>query len=59
MASVRMTPQLRREINYNGGDLFKDQIMKAKDALADDFWQRAAERYAADKQKWLCYLRNG
>ena len=48
MASVRMTPQLRREINYNGGDLFKDQIMKAKDALADDFWQRAAERYAAD-----------
>ena len=48
MASVRMNPQLRREINYKGSDLFNDQIRKAKDGLADDFWQRTAEQYAAD-----------
>ena len=45
MAGLRITKRTHEDIMNNGYNLFNKQIDKAKETLADDFWQRAVEAY--------------
>jgi hypothetical protein len=57
MAGVRMTRNLRNQISGNGFALFSEQVNKAQESLADDFWQRVTDAFFAAKiERYLPHL---